>query len=76
MKRIYALIFLLTLSGCITYEVKHSEIETRLLQKCIHSPEDYGWYGYISRVFTDNDLTPMGPAEYCNNLFKGDLNEI
>jgi hypothetical protein len=73
MKRTYALIFILTLSGCNTYELEHSEIETRLLQRCVHSPEDYG---YSYRVSTDDGLTVMGPAEYCNNLFKGDSNEI
>jgi len=73
---LYVLIFisfLLTLSGCNVYNVDYSEIESMLQEQCMHSPEDFG---YLRRVFSENDLTVIAPAEYCNDLFKGGSNEI
>ena len=73
---LYALIFisfLLTLSGCTNYDVDHAELESMLRQQCVHNPEDFG---YLSRVFSDNDINIIEPVQYCRDLFHGGSNEI
>ena len=73
---VYALIFislLLALSGCTRYDVDHAQLESMLRQQCVHNPEDFG---YLRRIFRENDVNIIEPVEYCRDLFHGDLNEI
>ena len=51
----------------------HAELESMLRQQCVHNPEDFG---YLRRVFSDNDINIIEPVQYCRDLFHGGSNEI